>query len=418
MLFLALLAIAFAATYFFIKRAYTYWDRIGIKSIPPSFPFGNLGDNIKQKLSIGQLVAKIYQNTSERCVGIYCLFRPTLLLCDPELIRNVCGRDFKYFYHRGYHFDEENDPTVVNLFFTNGERWKNLREKLSPTFTSGKLRGMFDTIVGCGKSVQEYMDQYADTNEAVEVREIFAQYTTNIIASVGFGLDVDCIKNPNNEFRRQGMSFFETNLRNTIRQFMRIVSPTLCKLFKIRTTNRDVQKFMTAIVKQNAEYRDQNNIVRKDFFQLLLDLHRSGSVQLDDEWKTVLTSKTSKPLTLDEITASAIIFFLAAFETSSTTMTFCLYELAKNVEIQRKVQEEIDAVGEITYESIEKMKYLENCIDGKFQIEIPVAFDFTRDAIYFQKQCENIHHLRSFPVNVLKTTKFPSPISPSRRELM
>lgn len=57
------------------------------------------------------------------------------------------------------------------------------------------------------------------------------------------------------------------------------------------------------------------------------------------------------------------------FETSSSTMSFCLYELAKNPDIQRKVQEEIDEVtarynGQITYDSIMEMKYLEMCMEG------------------------------------------------------
>lgn len=50
-------------------------------------------------------------------------------------------------------------------------------------------------------------------------------------------------------------------------------------------------------------------------------------------------------------------------------MSFCLFELCKNQEIQRKVQDEIDNVlgsnslESITYESLQKMKYLECCID-------------------------------------------------------
>lgn len=51
-------------------------------------------------------------------------------------------------------------------------------------------------------------------------------------------------------------------------------------------------------------------------------------------------------------------------------MSFCLYELAKNAEIQRKVHEEIDRItekynGQLTYDAVNDMKYLETCIDGK-----------------------------------------------------
>lgn len=67
--------------------------------------------------------------------------------------------------------------------------------------------------------------------------------------------------------------------------------------------------------------------------------------------------------------AQAFVFYIAGFETSSSTMSFCLFELAKNPQVQRKVQEEIDQISEkynneITYESMSEMKYLEACIDG------------------------------------------------------
>ena len=75
-------------------------------------------------------------------------------------------------------------------------------------------------------------------------------------------------------------------------------------------------------------------------------------------------------MTMDELAAQVFIFFLAGFETSSTTMSFCLYELALNPDIQRRVQDEIDNVlqkhdGEITYEAIQQMEYLDKTVAGK-----------------------------------------------------
>lgn len=73
---------------------------------------------------------------------------------------------------------------------------------------------------------------------------------------------------------------------------------------------------------------------------------------------------------MDELAAQVFIFFLAGFETSSTTMSFCLYELALNPDIQRRVQDEIDNVlqkddGEVTYEAIQQMEYLDKTVAGK-----------------------------------------------------
>lgn len=95
-------------------------------------------------------------------------------------------------------------------------------------------------------------------------------------------------------------------------------------------------------------------------------------MQLDDQWETVIKAdEKQKSLTLNEIAAQSFVFFAAGFETSSTTLTFCMYELAKNQHIQELVHKEIDRVlaehnGKITYESITDMKYLEACIDGEY----------------------------------------------------
>lgn len=62
-------------------------------------------------------------------------------------------------------------------------------------------------------------------------------------------------------------------------------------------------------------------------------------------------------------------FFAAAFETSSSTISFVLFELAKNPDVQRKVQAEIDQVlarhnNVVTYDAVAEMTYFEACIDG------------------------------------------------------
>jgi cytochrome P450 family 6 len=73
---------------------------------------------------------------------------------------------------------------------------------------------------------------------------------------------------------------------------------------------------------------------------------------------------------MDVIAAQAFVFFLAGFETSSATMTFCLYELASKPDIQERVRSEINAVlekngGNITYDSIFQMEYLDKVVNGE-----------------------------------------------------
>jgi cytochrome P450 family 6 len=73
---------------------------------------------------------------------------------------------------------------------------------------------------------------------------------------------------------------------------------------------------------------------------------------------------------MDQITAQVMVFFIGGFETTSVTISFCLYELAKNVNIQKCVMTEIDRIleeygGEITYDGVKEMKFLDQVVSGE-----------------------------------------------------
>lgn len=76
------------------------------------------------------------------------------------------------------------------------------------------------------------------------------------------------------------------------------------------------------------------------------------------------------------LAAQCFVFFIAGFETSSTTLGFLLLELAQNEEIQNKVRDEIRAVlenndNELTYDSMKQMTYTDMAIAG-----LPIIFSF------------------------------------------
>lgn len=77
-------------------------------------------------------------------------------------------------------------------------------------------------------------------------------------------------------------------------------------------------------------------------------------------------------LTDSLLTSQAFVFFAAGFETSSTTISHALYELALNQHIQDKLRKEIREVcdkhqGVLTYEAIKEMKYLDKFFKGALQ---------------------------------------------------
>lgn len=87
-------------------------------------------------------------------IGVYALFRPTLIIRDANLIRTMLIKDFQHFMDRGVYCDEENDPLSGHLFAIEAEKWKYLRSKLTPAFSSGKMRAIFSTLLDCKHPLQ------------------------------------------------------------------------------------------------------------------------------------------------------------------------------------------------------------------------------------------------------------------------
>lgn len=365
----ALAAALVTLIFIYTRHKFGYWLRRGLPSIEPSFPFGNFRPTFLRRASIADRTAALYRQTSAACVGLWIGLRPVLLVRDSQLIREILIKDFAAFHDRGVFSDPQREPLTGNIFALSGDRWRPLRHKFSPAFTAGKLRTMFPTLVACGGPLERHLRDRADNENVVEMRELMAQFTANIIASVTFGLDIDCIADPGTAFRHFGRKLLAPGLWNSVRGMVTFFLPKWFAFLRLRAFDADVEQFFLSIVAQNMLLRETSGETRKDFFQLLVQLRNGGAVQEDGEWTA--RNDSVKQLSMEECAAQCLAFFVAGFETSSSTMSFTLYELAKNAELQRRVQREIDSVlarhdGKLTYESLLEMKYLEMCIDGKY----------------------------------------------------
>lgn len=287
--------------------------------------------------------------------GFYLMSKPLLLIVEPELIKKVLSKDFPYCTSHGMHVDEEKDPVSGNLFSLDGEKWKNMRSKLTPTFTSGKMKMMYNGILACGEPMVDHIKILANQSQPMNAKEVLACFTTDVIGSCAFGIDCNSFKDPDADFRKYGRKLFQLTWKAAFVRFLGKIIPRLRRI----GMEQDVRKFFVESFSKIVELRENSGLKRNDFVQLMLDINK----------KAVATGNNDG-LKLGQMLAQSIMFFAAGFETSSTTMTFCLHELAHNMEIQRRLREEINATkqkydGKLTYDCIIEMKYLNMVIDGK-----------------------------------------------------
>jgi cytochrome P450 family 6 len=77
----------------------------------------------------------------------------------------------------------------------------------------------------------------------------------------------------------------------------------------------------------------------------------------------------------DLFVAQAFVFLIAGHETSSSTLSFALYELALHPEIQQNLRAEIMKVmskhdGKLTYDGMQEMLYLDRVVSGEGRREV------------------------------------------------
>jgi len=77
------------------------------------------------------------------------------------------------------------------MFSVDGEPWRILRQKLTTTFTSGKIKAMMPTLVNISHELTDVINEAVDGKQVLNYRDIAARYMCDIIGQVAFGLECE-----------------------------------------------------------------------------------------------------------------------------------------------------------------------------------------------------------------------------------
>lgn len=262
--------------YLFVKHLYTYFEKRNIPYDKPTFPFGSFYSSVLLRKSFPLVIADIYFKYKKlRLVGFYSFWKRQVLITDPEIIKNVIVKDFDVFADRGIYYNKQKDPLSAHLFALDGKEWRTLRAKLTPIFTSGKLKGMFANIVHCAGEMNKYTETMMGQNKSVNCLKIFSRYGLAVIASIGFGLDSDALKLEDSTFVKMAYRMVEPTAERVM-TFLLMFNDHIAKMLNARVTPTAVSEFFLGMVSDTIRYRETNNVVRNDYLQLLLQLRESG----------------------------------------------------------------------------------------------------------------------------------------------
>ncbi|XP_059051541.1 probable cytochrome P450 9f2 [Achroia grisella] len=367
-----------AAYYIYLYyKAHDYFRKRDIKFLPGVPLFGNSLQSTLLKSHIWEDVDVVYKSfPDEKYVGYIEGTVPVILVREPTLIKAITVKDFDHFVNHKDFFDRDIEPLFAgSLIQMKDDRWRDMRVTLSPAFTGSKMRLMMPFMTEISKNIVEYIKGTENPTNESDVNDLVRRYTVDVIASVGFGLQVNSLKDKNNDFFRLGSNLFKFSYKQWITLLISSHCPIIGKALGLKLFSQETIDFFSNTVKDTISYREKNNVVRPDMLQLLIEATKGILKASSDEKYDAGFAATEEGLksrnitrewTANEITSQVFIFFAAGFESTAGTIAICLHELALNPEVQEKLYQELRDFKEdhenLTYENLTKLKYLDGVV--------------------------------------------------------
>lgn len=309
-LVISLISIIIIGAYWKLRKSWMFWKELNVPCVEPKFPTGHLNDLFTGKCHYSEVMQNIYDKIKHELgaqdfCGIYRFHESALLVLSPEFAKTILLKDFNSFIDRGVYFNEKDDPMSGHLFFLSGQKWKNLRAKVAPTFTSAKLKNMFHTVSDEGRKLVQFIQKNncKNSKSEIEIYDLLARFSTDVISSCAFGFEANSLNEPHNQFRTMGRKMIHFGRFKTLKIIFAMTFKNLSKRLGITFNDTDVADFFMGVVRDTINQKRQSGAKRNDFMQLMIDL-------MD-------TENEDEKLSFIEVAAQAYVFYFAGVSTNA-----------------------------------------------------------------------------------------------------
>ncbi|RDD40334.1 Cytochrome P450 4c21 [Trichoplax sp. H2] len=312
-----------------------------------------------------------YLQWSEQHGGIvrYCfpIYSQRVAITDPEYIKHVlvtqCTKYRKPLRTKAF----LGDLIGEGLLLLEGQKHAKVRKIINPTFKYNKIKEMAPVFQNFAQLLVNYwqneIDERGDQKATLNVHQDFARITLDIICKCAFDYDCNSLTNENNQVSvafRKIIGGLTLNWTYLVPGFKYL--PT--------SSNRERSRALSichSTVKKVINQKLEKGPIDEE--KCLLDILLSLK---DEENNPSFTGK--------ELQDQIMTFMAAGHETTSVALTWTLYALASNPELQEKVRKEICKViqpsDNITWSTFDELPFLENVIKESLRLYPPAPLTF------------------------------------------
>ncbi|XP_067145062.1 LOW QUALITY PROTEIN: cytochrome P450 3A24-like [Centruroides vittatus] len=391
------------------------FTKLGIPGPKPSFWTGNLKEIIEKGINCESEWIEKYG----KIVGYFFGTRPILLIADPELLKIVLVKDFTNFMNKDVfvpYAGVSTEKMKYAIGLQKDKQWKFIRSVITPSFSSVKLKSMMPIF---NESIEVFLDKISQEESkklSFDVYPLYKKMVLDIITKNAFGISTNVQLNDDNIYLKcvlrvlnngaadilnfVSLCFPETE---PIPSFLKITIDKFRSKLGLPSVTMLVNICETVIKKRKSDPKSR----RPDLLQSLIDSSISKEELLNTKIEELEASDDSKEkhsttdknkssknlqfLTKEEITANAMVFIIAGYDTTSSLLAFATHFLVNNQNIQDKVRKEImdnvDCEKQLTIENLSKLTYLDQVCSETLRLFPPLTSFINRitSAILLQK---------------------------------
>ncbi|KAK4709011.1 hypothetical protein R3W88_029936 [Solanum pinnatisectum] len=306
----------------------------------------------------------------------FTLHRPLghrhIFTANPSNVEHILKTCF-HNYQKGYLGKETLKDLLGNgIFNADGEIWKYQRKVASHEFNSKSLRGFVENVVDVELSDRliPILTMSASQKSVVDIQDLLQRFAFDNICMVAYGYDPAYLL----------PSFPEAKFANAFEEVVRISSerfnslaPFIWKLKrilnigsekKLRICATQIRNMAKEMIKQKKE-RSNYNMRSSD----------------EDLLSRFLISCNEQQNMHDEefIIDIVISFILAGRDTTSVALTWFIWLISKNPEVEKEILKET-TTSSLTYDEVKDMPYTHASLCESMRLYPPVPID-TKEAM-------------------------------------
>ena len=263
-----------------------------------------------------------------------------------------------------------------------GDVWKRHARIMLPMFRRNKILPYFDTIVRC-------IDRFIDQRFSQQSGNIHTDLVTqcqhlllSIIAQIAFSYDFETLSSSDGMNLRQAFN----DMIHRANQFALMLGLPLwiAKLilaldFKFQRALRLTKQYVTRIINNEQIRQQQQQQIPAPNTPKTLISSLVGAVESDPS-----SSSINVALTPDEVSDEVSMSILAAFETTSTALSWFIFFMSKYPDVQQKIRDELNVHAltpdvPLTEDTLDGLIYIE-CVTKEVLRFAPIAAGIVRQA--------------------------------------